>query len=156
MSTIAIRPHESVGHKLVDAHQAGLLESQFVDLLKSATAEQLANEWNIFEMLLRTLMRLEGEDTDGLALKLRAHLVDNQFVLALLRTAVNYAHSNGHTEKRIFWDELVEMFGEGLTGAAQRLGRALLEPNLSEEDQDTINLAQRYASGWRPKAWYER
>ena len=147
---------ESVGHKLVDAHQAELLEHQIVGRLKSATAEQLANEWDIFAMLLRTLMRLDGEDKDRLALKLQAHLADDQFVLALLQTAVNYAHSNGHTEKRIFWDDLVEMFGEEFTNAAQRLDRTFLESNLSEEDRDTINLAQRYASGWRPKAWYER
>ncbi len=146
---------ESVGHKLVDADQAGLLESQFVERLESASTEQLVGEWNLFAMLLRTLKRLQCEQRHELALKLQAHLADDHFVLALLRTAVNYAHTNGHTEQRIFWDELVEMFGEEITRAAQRLGRAFLEPGLSKEDQDTINLAQRYASGWRPRAWYE-
>ena len=147
---------ESVGHKLVDEDHARKLEGQFVGRLKSATAEQLADEWDLYVMLLRTLMWLEGEDKDELVLKLRAHLVDNQFALALLRTAVNYVHFNGHTEKRISWDGLVEMFGEELMDAVQRLDRTFLEPNLSEEDQDTIYLAQRYASGWRPKAWHER
>ena len=147
---------QSVGHKLVGENQAKQLEDQFVDRLKSATAKQFMDEWNLFALSLRTLHWLEDEDRARLAARLREHLIEDGFVLTLLRTAVNYAHYNGHAEKRVFWDELVEVFGEGLADSVDRLPRSPLYRNLLEEDQDTINLAQRYASGWRPKAWHER
>ena len=143
---------DSVGHKLVGEDQARELEDQFLDRLKSATAEQLVDEWNLFGLLLRTLIRLEGEDKARLAERLRDHLAEDEFVLTLLRTSVNYAHYNGHTEKRIFWDELVEVFGDSLSDAVQRLNRSPLYRHLPEQDQDTINLAQKYVSGWHPKA----
>ena len=148
--------HQSVGHKLVGEEQAKKLEDQFVDRLKSATAKQLMGEWNLFALSLRTLHWLKDEAKVRLAAGLSEHLVEDGFVLTLLRTAVNYAHYNGHAEKRVFWDELVEVFGEGLADSTDRLARSPLYRNLPEEDQDTINLARKYALGWHPKAWHER
>ena len=148
--------HHSVGHKLVAQAQAKELEDQFVDRLKSATAEQLMEEWNLFVLSLRTVNWLEDEDRVRLASRLREHLVEDGFVLTLLRTAVNYAHYNGQAEKRVSWDELVEVYGRGLGDAVDRLIRSPLYRGLPDKDQDTIKLAQRYASGWRPKAWHER
>ena len=147
---------QSVGHKLVGEDHARKLEEQFVDHLNSATAEQLAGEWNLFGLSFRTLIRLEDDDKILLAARLRDHLIDDGFVLTLLRTAVNYAHYNGHTEKRIFWDQLIEVFGDGLTVAVQRLSSSPLVGKLPEEDQDTVNLALRYVAGWRPEVWHER
>ena len=147
---------ESGGFKLVGEEQAKKLEDQFVDRLKSATAKQLMDEWSLFDLSLRTLHWLEDEAKVRLAARLSEHLVEDGFVLTLLRTAVNYAHHNGHAEKRVFWDELVEVFGEGLAESTDRLARSPLYRNLPEEDQDTINLARKYALGWHPKAWHER
>ena len=147
---------ESVGHKLISEDHAKKLEDQLVSRLKSATGKQLVDEWDLFTLSFRTLDWLEGEDKIRLAARLREHFVEDGFVLTVFRTAVNYAHFNEHTEKRLFWDELVEVFGEGIADAVNRLIRSSLCRNLSEDDQDTIKLAKEYASGWRPKAWHER
>ncbi len=147
---------QSVGHGLVGEDQARKLERQLVEQLESATAKRLADDWDLTGLSIRTSLWLEGEDKVRLAAELREHLVEDGFALTVLCTAVNYAHYNGHTEKRLFWDELVEMFGEGIADAVDRLARSPLCRNLPEDDQDTIHLAQRYASGWRPKAWHER
>ena len=147
---------ESIGHELVNEDQAQKLEDQFVDRLKSATAEQLVCEWDLFVLSLRTVNWHEGEDKTRLVKRLREHLVVEEFVLTLLCTAVNYAQYNGHTDKRLSWDSLVEVFGEGLTDAVDRLARSPMCQNLPEDDQDTINLAQKYASGWRPEEWPAR
>ena len=133
---------QSVGHRLVGEEQAKKLENQFVNRLKSATARQLTDEWNLFAISLRT--RHWVEDDSRLVDRLREHIVDDGFALTLLRTAVNYMHYNGHTEKRLFWDELVEVFGEGLADTVDRLAGSPLSQNLPEEDQDTVNLAKRY------------
>ena len=84
----------SVGHKLVGEDQAKKLEDGLVERLKSATASELADEWNLFALSLRTLNWLEDKDKIRLAARLHEHLVDDGFVLTLLRTAVNYAHYN--------------------------------------------------------------
>ena len=147
---------ESVGHKLIGEDQARILEEQLVDRLKSATTEELTNEWNLFALSLRPLNWVEGEERDRLASKLREHLADDGFVLTLLRTAVNYAHRNGHSQKRLFWDHLTEVFGERIADAIDRLAHS---PNAyqaaPEYDQDTISLAQRYVSGLGPNSWQE-
>ena len=146
---------QSVGHKLVGENQAKELEGLLVERLKSAATRQLADEWNLFALSLQALRWVEGEDRARLADRMREHLIADEFVLTLLRRALNYARYNGHTEKRVFWDELVEVFGEGLAGCVERLSRSSLFRDLPEEDQETINLALKYASGWRPKTWYE-
>ena len=147
---------QSVGHRLVGEDQAKKLEDGLAECLKSATVSQLADEWNLFVLSLRIPNWLKGEERVRLAARLHEHLADDGFVLTLLRTAVSYAHFNGHTEKRIFWDQLIEVFDEGIADAVNRLVRSPLCRNLSEDDQDTINLANKYASGWRPSAWHER
>ena len=142
---------ESVGHKLISEDQAGKLEEQLVDRLRSATAEELTNEWNLFALSLRPLNWLEGEEMSRLASRLREHLVDDGFVLTLLRTAVSYVHYNGHSEKRFSWDHMIKMFGEGIADAVDRLAQSSLYTDLPVYDQDTIKLAQMYASGLGPK-----
>ena len=76
-------------------------------------------------------MWLEDDDKAILTERLREHLSEDEFVLTLLRTAVHYAHYNGHTEKRIFWDELVEVFGESLSDAVRRLSGSPLSPRFT-------------------------
>ena len=147
---------QSVGHKLVKEDQAKTLEDQCVDRLKSATAEQLAVEWNLFALTIRTVNLSGDEDRIRLLARLREHLVEDEFVLTLLRTAVNYLHYNGHHEKRLSWDGLVEVFGEELADTVDALTRSLLYQSQPEDLQDTITLAQRYASGWRPEELPER
>ncbi len=147
---------ESVGDNLINEDRARKLEEQLVNRLKSATTEELTNEWNLFALSIRPLNWLEGEERSRLASRLREHLVDDRFVLALLRTSVNYAYLNGHPQKRLFWDALVETFGDGLTAAVNTLVRSQFYHELSGEDQDTIKLAERYTSGWQPRGLHNR
>ncbi len=144
------------GRKLVGEEQARKLEEQLVDRLKSATAEDLRGEWNLFALSLRPLNWVEGEEKSRLTSRLREHLVDDGFVLTLLRTSVDYAYLNGRPQKRLFWDLLVEIFGDGLLVAVNRLGHSQLYHDLSQEDQDTINLAEKYATGWQPRGLHNR
>ncbi len=138
---------ESVGHKLISEEQARKLEDQLVDRLKSATAEDLRDEWNLFALSLRPLDWVEGEEKSRLTSRLREHLADDGFVLTLLRTAVSYVHYNGHSEKRFSWDHMIRVFGEGIADAVDRLAHSPLGSCLSEYDQETVRLAQRYSSG---------
>ena len=138
---------ESVGHKLISEEQVRKLEDQLVDLLKSAPTEKLIGEWNLFALSLRPLNWLEGEERSRLASRLREHLVDDGFVLTLLRTAVSYVHYNGHSDKRFSWDHMIKVFGEGIADAVDRLAHSPLWSDLSEDDKNIISLAQRYSSG---------
>lgn len=147
---------QSVGHMLVSEDQAKKLEEQFIDRLRSATTRQLVGEWNLCVFSLRAANWSGGEVKTRLVTRLREHLVEDGFVLTLLCTAVNYAYYNGHTEKRLFWNGLVEVFGEGLADAVDGLAGSPLCQNLPEDVQDTLKLAQRYASGWHPEEWLER
>ena len=143
---------ESAGQTLIDKELAMVLEERLVERLNSATVEELAREWDLFALSVRIPRWLEGEDKLRLICRLREHLGDDRFVLALLRTAVGQAqYSTGRVEKRLSWDVLIEAFGEGLADAVDRLARSELCRALSEDDQDTINLARRCASGWRPE-----
>ena len=148
---------DSVGHRLVSESHAKELEGQLVEQLKVATVEELTEEWELFNLLVGPLLWLEGVDEARLAARLREHLDDDEFVVALLRTAVSYArHSDGRAEKRIPWDFLAETIGEGLASAVDRVIHSRLYRSLPEEDQDTLELAQKYASGWRPDEWGAR
>lgn len=147
---------ESVGDKLISEDQAKKLEDQLVESLISGTTEELTNEWNLFALTHQPLNWLEGEERNRLASRLREHLVDDGFVLTLLRTSVNYAYLNGRPQKRLFWDHLTEVFGEVIAEAVGRLAHSPLCANLTEYDQDTISLAEKYASGWRPRGLHNR
>ena len=145
---------ERVGLKLVGEGHAKMLEDRLVARLKSATVGELSNEWDLYRLSIRTLLWLEGEDKDLLAATLREHLDEDEFVLALLRTSFGYTrYSTGQVKKRLPWDDLAQVFGEGFGESIERLAQSQLYDDLAEEDQDTIKLALRYASGWRPNEW---
>ena len=146
---------DRIGLQLVTEDQARNQEGQLVEQLKSATAEQLLEEWDLVGLTIRFPRWQEEEGKLDLCSKLQEHLREDGFVLALLRNAVSYLRSNGHAEKRLFWDELVEVFGDGLAKAVERLAGSQLCQSLQEDDQDTICLAQRYAAGTGPKSWLE-
>ena len=146
---------ESVGHGLLSNSRASELERQLLDQLKAASAVQLEKEWDLATLVLRTVRWLEDDDKKWLAKKLSKHLRETGFLLTLLRTAVQYAHINNHVEKYLSWDPLMAAFGEELKYATERLEQSQLAQDLSDDDQDTIELAKNYASGWRPDWWRE-
>ena len=150
---------EMVGHRgrganrPVDEDQAKTLEDRLLERLESATAEQLAEEWNLFALLVRPLSWLDEEDRGRLTARLREHLSDDGFVLALLRLAVVDVSTNGHVSKQFEWDSLIDAVGEGLAEAVGRLAESQLYENGSTEDRQAVDLAQKYVSGWRPEPW---
>ena len=54
-----------------------------------------------------------------LAAGLREHLASDEFVMNLLRTSVNTAFLNGRLERRLFWNELIEDYGDEFPGCCQ-------------------------------------
>ena len=147
---------EMVGHQqsdtrgLIGEDQTKLLENQLAEQMTAASAKQLAREWDLYALCLRVPLLVEGPYKPQLAARLREHLNEDEFVLALWRSSVDYVRYNSHVEKRLPWRDLVATFGEGLAGAAHRLARSKLRQGLPEEDQDTIDLADKYASGLLP------
>ena len=147
---------ENIGSKLVGEADARLLEQQLVPRMLACTAEQLVAEWDLASVCCRPLEWLDGDDKEQYANSLQEHLAHDDFVVALLRTSVNYAYTNRDTEKRLFWDWLTEAFGDGLASAVRRVAGAEAYRSAEAEDQDTIDLALKYAEGWRPRTLRDR
>ncbi len=142
---------QNIGHKLVGEDDAAGLEQQLIQRILSCSAEQLAEEWNLADLCCRPLAWLDGDAKEQLANSLHAHLDHDDFVVVLLRTSVNYAYTNDGTEKRLYWDWLLEAFGDRLEDALHRVLTSEAYESATDEDRDTIELACRYAEGWRPK-----
>ena len=141
----------AVGNPLVGEDQARDLANRLVERLKSATAEQLAEEWNLYALCVRPPSWLDDEDRGRLTARLAEHIGDDRFVLALLRLAVVDVYTNSHVDRRFEWDSLIKAFGEGLPNAVDRLAGSRLYENASDDDRDAVELARKYVSGWRPK-----
>ena len=139
---------ESVGHRLVSEVQARKLEQQIVKELESITTDHLRAEWDLIGLSLRPLLWLQDAEKRNLAERLRSHLSNDEFVLALLRSAVvNIYSTGGLTGKGFHWDDLVTVFGEEIAAAAARLSNSPLWLEITEDDRDTVNLANKYAAG---------
>ena len=145
---------ESMGHRLVNENRAGELEKQIVLGLTSATTEQLRAEWDLSGLSLDPMMWLHSNEKEDLGTKLRGHLKDDEFVLALLRSAAGKVrYSTGRTTKRLPWNALFDVFGEDLEVAVNRLVSPQVPLDISDEDRDTINLAQEYSAGAKTDGW---
>ena len=146
---------ESVGHGLVSEDRARKLEEQIVEELESTTTEDLRAEWDLIGLSLRPLRWLQDAGKDNLAEKLRGHLSDDEFALALLRSAVSNIYSTGGpTVKRLHWDALVTAFGEELAVVVVRLSNSPLLLEITEDDRDTVSLANKYSAGDKTNEWY--
>ena len=146
--------HESVGRRLVTEDHAKELERNLVERLESSTANELTDEWDLYALCYRTLKFFDGVDEDRLAARLRRYLSNDGFVLTVLHTATVYRTTNGHTEKLLSWDGLLEVFGEAFEFAVKRLASSPNYDDFSPEDQEVMGLAQEFASGLRPKRWF--
>lgn len=133
---------EFLGYRLVSEESARELEARIMEDLASSTTEQLVAEWDLFLLLQRPLGWLEGDEQTKLTDRLREHLDTDEFVLAILRSAVSYTFTNGDREKELPRDLFNVACGEELVGAVDRLAHSQLYASMTEDDQDTINLAQ--------------
>lgn len=147
---------EMVGHSqsdrpsLIGEDQSKLLKNQLAEQMTAASAKQLAREWDLYALCLRIPLFVDGPNKPQLTARFREHLTEDEFVLALWRSSVDYSHYNNTVQKQLPWSDLVEAFGEGLAGAAHRLACSKLRKGLTKEDQNTIDLAAKYASGLLP------
>ena len=142
---------EQVERQLISRQQSIELEEVLRAQLEAASAEQLAAEPDLAEMALRAMHWLDGSEKARLAARLREHLASDEFVMNLLRTSVNTAFLSGRPERRLFWKELVEDYGDEFPNAVRRLIHTLDSQERSDEDREAVDLAQRYLDGWRPQ-----
>ena len=142
--------------------QEGQIKRGFVSRLEKRTAKDLSQEWDLSLLLMRTLDWLKPSEQALLSTKLRRHLNDDQFVLTLLRTSLGHrttihfdiaGSSSGHDvshEERLYWEELINVFGDELKDAVARLIKSSSCEVFSEEERAIINLANEYVRGERP------
>ena len=142
---------EQVERQLISRQQSIEIEEVLKAQLEAASAEQLAAEPDLAEMALRAMHWLDGSEKARLAARLREHLASDEFVMNLLRTSVNTAFLSGQPERRLFWKELVEDYGDEFPDAVRRLIRSQEGLELSDENREALDLAQKYLNGWRPE-----
>lgn len=65
---------ENIGHKLIPEAQSIEFEKLLIEKVKSATAAELKDEWNLFDLLLHTSNWLEGDAKRHLSANYRRHL----------------------------------------------------------------------------------
>ncbi|MCY4615566.1 MAG: P-loop NTPase fold protein [Chloroflexi bacterium] len=126
------------------------LGARLLEQLASATAEELAAEWSLAGLSFWTLAQPDSDDKAGVIARLRGHLNHDEFVLNLLRTGAGHIYSDKGHERRFEWDALLEVLGSELDEAVRRLDGSPMLDGLPDEDRDLIELAKRYATGWRP------
>lgn len=143
---------EAVDRQLINEGLASAIIDQIIEGLEKATAQDLAKEWDLFEMILRLGMRLTADQRSRLNARMKEHLADDSFTVRLLRTAENTAYLNGRPQRRLFWDGLLELFGDDLLVAVQQLARSEQFRHIGARDRAAVELALNYASGVRPDA----
>lgn len=141
------------GTSLIDEEQAGELDDALAERLRMATVDQLVEEWDLAGLVMDAVEWLPDEKKAPLKSVLIGHLSDSRFVLTLLLTDNSYSTRNGHVEKRLAWDRLIEALGEDLKSAVAELSSSSICTDLTADEQAVVELAQKYATGWRPPNW---
>ena len=116
--------------------ESRVLEAKLLGRLASATAEELAAEWDLAGLSFWTLARPDGDDKAGVMARFRGHLSHDEFVLNLLSTGAGEIYSNESHERTFAWDALLEVFGADLDAAVLRLDGSPLLESLPSEDRD--------------------
>ena len=136
---------EGAGHKLVSEQVASELETEFAARVQAGQSPVLDQEWDLLRVYWQVAEHL-GEDYVAPA------LTEPDEVRALIRTARSVARSQSfdsrkvREEEHLAWDPLIRVAGDKdkLLSAIKRLRDA-------DGDTPLIQLANRYAAGWRPK-----
>ena len=138
---------ENVGGKFVDECDAMRLEQRHVQQLRDTSTEQLISEWNLFPLLSRTQHWIDDEDKDQFAEMRREYLGKDEFVLSLLSSAVGqrFIHNgvSEYSEKIFPLNNLFDIFGTEIGDAVTRLSKSQIYETMSDDDRDTIELAQQ-------------
>jgi hypothetical protein len=140
---------EGAGHKLVSETAARRFEAEWRDEVRSATAADMATEPDLLRVLIFA-RRDAGEDEPTLDLPDEPAVTRQLLVAARSDTRSQSMGSRAVTRSpRLAWDVLVEVVG-GEEQLKQSL-EALKAAGVEDEDSELIQLADRYADGWRPE-----
>lgn len=139
---------KGAGHRLVDEESAHELEALLLVEIVEASAEELAAEWDLGAMLIRALAWFEGAQREEARARMAEHLGNSPFVVTLLVSVLGEdVSSDGSRKPRLPWDLLIERTSDGLMSAVKDLSSGA---GLSEREAAAVELAQKYADGWRP------
>lgn len=140
--------HEGAGHKLVSETAAGRLEKELRLELCAAKTDDLVKEKN----LLRILLSAKREACP--AEPFREIADAPSLTLALLQSARTEVRSQYmgnravHRSARLAWGALRELYGDEATLCARITALMASHP---EGSDDLLQLAVKYAGGWRPE-----
>jgi len=142
---------EHAGHRLVDEQVGIEYENQVEQLIDTTSPVDLAHEKEIFRLLYWKRRR-----DKEVSIALSDSQVDCvPFVRALLLDSIHGVRSQAmgnravHKQQRIYWDSLVELFGD-----EERLAAAVDKVRISYDDEETVSaieLIDKYLTGWRPE-----
>lgn len=152
--TEMIGHRESVGHQLVGEDAASLFEQRLIDEFCETAPAELADEWDLISLVIRVPRWFEDQQFSRAQDALRNALVVDEYVLALLTQARTPVYHSEGTTWRLFWEPLEELFTHtSLTEAIERVAKSTHLQQASDDTRHAVELAQRYASGWRPSEW---
>lgn len=145
------------GHKLattqaVDAWRAELLAS-----VAAATADQVVGERKL-AILLESVIDKGGEPAD----KARQLLDDDFVFVSVLATAMKESSSwspgNAASvqQQELQWSALERLMGTGLAERIREVRARVDESRLDARGKSALDLAVRYAEGWRPPNSFQR
>ncbi|MDY0341786.1 MAG: P-loop NTPase fold protein [Coriobacteriia bacterium] len=139
---------ENAGHKLVTEAVAAELERDWRVEVRGASADTLSKQWDLLRVLYAVANGAEETET------VMALPDSSQLTLALLESAYSESMSQqmgsrAITHKpRLAWDVLVQVCGDEET-LLSRL--AVLKATAPAGFDELLDLADKYANGWRPK-----
>jgi hypothetical protein len=141
---------EGSGSHLVDETFAAQKEDELFHAIENASPETLANEWDLLHLLSF------AHERDAERILARDYLDDPTFSANLLLQARSESQRRSMSsravarEAHLSWDLLMR-----LCGSAEDLRRAVdAARSIAPRDAriaEVVELADRYASGWRPK-----
>lgn len=138
---------ENVGHKLVTEDAAKAFQSAFLSELRAATPTQLAEEHDLGRLLW---VPTHFNDEAVLSIPVDAEPEVHLAVLQALTSEIRGQSMGSRAVRRtptLSWDTLIAVYGgeEAVADVVQAVSGAHLS-----DSQATLELAQRYLSGWRP------
>ena len=146
VTTVGHREH--AGHKLISESTASQLEREWRAAVRSASADDLAKEPELLEVLFRA-----KRDADPAEPPLEIANLP-QMTLALLQSARSETQSQAVGSRAIqrspclAWDALIELYGDEDT---IRERTEMLKVALPEGNDDLLQLVDKYLDGWRPR-----
>ena len=138
---------DDAGHKLVAESDAKALEKHWRDEVRAVSSDALVAEKDLIRILLLTKREADPSEPP-------LAIADSpNITLELLRSSRSESQRRELTSRavrrspRLAWDALVELF-DGEDPLRERITK--LEATRPENEDELLQLAKKYLSGWRP------